>query len=126
MANDKVTAYLAQLIHPRKDEIERLRSAILAADNAISEQVKWNAPSFCWKGEDRVTMRLHPGDRLQLIFHRGTKPKNVEGFEFFDPTGRLEWPAKDRAVFTVQNADDLDHSLMAITDLAHRWMVATA
>jgi hypothetical protein len=32
---------------------------------------KWNAPSFRHAGEDRVTFRLQPGDKLQLIFHRG-------------------------------------------------------
>jgi hypothetical protein len=64
------------LRHPLKAGVVQLRAAILASNAAITEHVKWNAPSFCYGGTDRVTSRLRPGDRLQLIFHRGatTRP----------------------------------------------------
>jgi len=52
----------------------QLRAAILASDLAISEHVKWNAPSFCYGGQDRVTFRLQPRGRLQLIFPDRVRP----------------------------------------------------
>lgn len=37
-------------------------------------------PSFCHRGVDRVTFRLFPADHLQLVFDRGAKPQDSEGF----------------------------------------------
>jgi hypothetical protein len=34
-----------------------LRAAILASNDQLSEQVQWNAPSFCHDGVDRITFR---------------------------------------------------------------------
>lgn len=82
-----VDRFLAELEHPLQAEIERLRSIILTADPEISERIKWKAPSFCYRGDDRVTMRLHPPTRLQLVFHRGTKVKDSADFAFGDTTG---------------------------------------
>ena len=51
------------------------------------EHVKWNAPSFCYAGVDRVTFRLQPGNRLQLVLHRGAKVRDdAADFRFEDPT----------------------------------------
>jgi hypothetical protein len=62
-----VEQYLTDLRHPLKEGVLQLRAAILASDLAITEHVKWNAPSFCYGGQDRVTFRLQPRGRLQLI-----------------------------------------------------------
>ena len=43
------------------------------------------APSFGPGDEDRVTMRLRRGDRLQLVLHRGVAVKDASGFTFDDP-----------------------------------------
>lgn len=64
----EVAEFLQELEHPMKDGILKLRDAILASDDQITDHIKWNAPSFCYHGDDRVTFRLQPGDRLQLIF----------------------------------------------------------
>jgi len=45
MSSD-VDRFLADLEHPLKAGVEQLRAAILASDDAITEHVKWNAPSF--------------------------------------------------------------------------------
>ena len=118
-----VEAFLAGLTHGRIADIEAVRRTIRAAAPGITEQVKWNAPSFCWNGDDRVTMRLHPGDRLELIFHRGAKARDSAGFSFDDPTGRIEWAAPDRGIFRVGDpASERD----AIVALVAAWIAATA
>jgi len=118
-----VDGFLAQLKHKRLADIKALRRVILGSDPRVSEQVKWNAPSFCWQGDDRVTMRLHPGDRLQLIFHRGARTKDASGFKFSDPAGLIEWAAPDRGVLTVH---DISAQRELIIALVKAWMVATA
>ena len=50
----EVDRYLAELEHPLKPAIARLRAAIVGSDPAITEHVKWNAPSFC-HGERSTT-----------------------------------------------------------------------
>ncbi|MEQ1653125.1 MAG: DUF1801 domain-containing protein [Hyphomicrobium sp.] len=121
-----VAVFLATLTHPRKAEIEDLRHAILEVNKGITERIKWNAPSFCWNGNDRVTMRLQPGDRLQLIFHRGAKVKDATGFSFDDVSGLIEWAAKDRGVVMISDAADLVRKKPAILKLIATWMRATA
>ncbi|MEZ5937851.1 MAG: DUF1801 domain-containing protein [Hyphomonadaceae bacterium] len=118
-----VDDFLDKLSHARIDDIRALRRIILDTDKAITERVKWNAPSFCWQDDDRVTMRLHPGDRLELIFHRGVKARDAKGFSFDDPTGRIKWADADRGVLSI---DDPAQEKDDISELVAAWMSATA
>src|SRR5690349_25107702 len=102
-----VGEYLEKLVHQRKADILALRSALLGSNEGITERIRWNAPSFCYRGEDRVTFRLRPDDRLQLVFHRGAKVKDSQSFAFEDDTGLLEWAAPDRAVLTLEAPGDV-------------------
>ncbi len=105
--SDAVERYLAALDHPRRAEIAEIRESILVADERITEQIKWKAPSFCWNGDDRVTFLLQPKHGLKLIFHRGVKKQDDRGFVFDDPGGLLSWAAPDRGVL------DLDGESLA-------------
>src|SRR4051812_3629708 len=91
-----VASYLRALRHPMKDGVAALRRAILHSNAEISEHIKWNAPSFCHGGDDRVTLRLPPKGGLQLILHRGAKVTDTTGFSFADPSGLIVWAAPDR------------------------------
>ncbi len=122
---EDVERFMRELEHPLKAEISRVRSAILAASSEVTEHIKWNAPSFCIGGEDRVTFRLQPEDRFQLVFHRGSKVKDAKGFRFEDDSGLLEWAAADRAVLTFQDAKDVKAKSAAAVELVARWMEAT-
>jgi hypothetical protein len=122
---EKVDQFLQALEHPLKAEIEQIRSIILSSNEQITEQIKWNAPSFCYGGEDRVTFNLRPQDRIQLIFHRGAKVKDNSDFVFEDNTGLLKWAAKDRAILTLEGMDDVKANEAALKDLVDRWMAST-
>jgi hypothetical protein len=121
MAQPTVDEFLAELDHPRADDVRRLRAAIMAGTPGLTEHVKWRAPSFCVSGVDRVTFRLFPADHLQLVFHRGTKPQDTEGFEFGDDAGLLRWVAPDRAVLTLGDPADVAARTDAIVALVNRW-----
>ncbi|AKQ68413.1 hypothetical protein A176_005325 [Myxococcus hansupus] len=124
--SDAVERFLRELEHSRKDEVESLRSAILAAHSGISERIKWNAPSFCFKGDDRVTFKLKPRDCVQLIFHRGAKVKSAGGFSFEDRSGLLTWAAEDRAVVTLRDMKDVTAKQAALVQVVVHWMEATS
>jgi hypothetical protein len=122
---DDVDTYLRELRHPLKAGVEQLRTAILASDERITEHVKWNAPSFCVDGVDRATFRLQPGDRLQLVLHRGAEVRDDSAdFRFDDPTGMVEWVTSDRGVVTFRDLDDVEARRDAVVDLVARWVAA--
>jgi hypothetical protein len=122
---DDVDTFMAGLDHPLKAGIEQLRAAILVSNDEITEHVKWNAPSFCRAGVDRVTFRLQPGDRLQLVLHRGAKVRDDSAdFRFEDPAGLLEWVAADRAVITFRDLADVAARQAAVVEVVDRWVLS--
>jgi len=120
-----VDSYLDGLQHARKPEIEALRLLILASVPDLVERIKWNAPSFGPGADDRLTMRLHPGDRLQLILHRGAKAGADDFFRFEDPDRLIAWAAPDRGVISFADADDLATKSAALPDVLRRWVACT-
>lgn len=120
-----VETYLEALDHRRKPEVVVLRALILDAVPGLSERIKWNAPSFGKGEDDRITMRLHPGDRLQLILHRGAKAAADDLFRFEDPDKLIAWAAPDRGVVTLSDADDLANKSAALAEILRRWVACT-
>jgi hypothetical protein len=122
----EVKAFLDGLKHRRKEEVLVIQNIILSADSGITERIKWNAPSFCIDDDDRITFRLQPGDRVELIFHRGVaKRDDAATFSFKDGSGLLEWVAEDRAMVTFRDLQDVKAKSVALKDLVRRWMSAT-
>ena len=120
-----VDAYLENLEHRHKPAIQTLRRLINDAVPGLTERIKWNAPSFGPGEDDRITMRLHPGDRLQLILHRGAKAAADDLFRFEDPDKLIAWAAPDRGVVTFTDADDLKAKSVALTEILRRWVACT-
>ena len=120
-----VPTFLATCGHPRLAEIERVREAVLGAAPGLGERIKWNAPSFGYGDEDRITLRLQPGDRLEVIFHRGAKARPDPSFRFDDPHGLLTFAAPDRAWVALRDADDTEARLPALVEVARAWLAAT-
>ena len=119
---DKVNQFMSDLNHPLKAEVEAVRAIILGANPQITEHIKWNAPSFQYDDEDRVTFNLHRQDRIQLIFHRGAKVKASDDFAFEDSTGLLEWAAKDRGIVTLRDMQDVKAKEAALIEVVNQWI----
>ncbi len=123
---ETVDQFMARLDHPLKAEIEALRAIVLAANPDITEHVKWNAPSFCVAGDDRITLKLFPPSKIQLVFHRGSKVKDPAGFVFEDETGLLKWLAADRAIATFVEMPEIEQKRAQLAGLVDRWVKATS
>lgn len=119
-----VDRFLAALRHPMAGEIEAIRDIILDCNGEITEHIKWNAPSYRHRGEDRVTFRLHPRDRIHLVFHRGAK-KRSDDFAFDDPTGLLVWAAADRATLAFAGMADVEDRREKLATLVRAWIAST-
>ena len=120
----EVDQFMSALDHPLRDGIQQLRLAILTSNPGISESVKWNAPNFRYAGQDRVTFRLNPGNKLQLIFHRGARKRSdTADFAFEDTSGLMTWLSQDRAVVDFPDRASVDATQESIVSLVNRWVV---
>lgn len=120
-ADPAVDAYLRDLDHPRKPEIETLRRIVLGLSPAIREGIHWNAPSFR-KGEDFATFHLRERDRVQIVLHTGESRKRPGACPFPDPSGLLEWSDEDRALVTFLDAADVRAKRAAFEAVLHEWI----
>lgn len=122
MPND-VDDFMATLNHPLRSEIEALRAIILAIDPGIAEGIKWKAPSFFYQ-DWFATFHLRSTDRLQMILHTGAKVKAtaVDGVPIEDPEGLLKWLAKDRAMLTFANRQEIEAKRPALANLFRQWI----
>lgn len=121
---EQVEAFLAQLEHPLKPEIQHVRELVLQAKPGITEQIKWNAPSFCYQQDDRITFNLQGKGFFRLIFHLGAKARSNQTTERLiqDESGLLEWPANDRAILKFTDLSDVLEKKEALHKLVNSWL----
>lgn len=72
MSTEQVDAYMAELKHPFKAEVEAVRKIIKGVNKGIMQEIKWNAPSFSHDGEYLVTFNLWEKSACILFFIIGT------------------------------------------------------
>lgn len=117
-----VDSYLAELPGDTRATIDCLRSIVAAAHPALTERIKWNAPSFALGDVDRITLGVAPNGRVRVVMHLGAKAKSAAGFRFDDPDGLAVWPAPDRGVLTFPDAATVEVRREALSKLFSRWL----
>jgi uncharacterized protein YdhG (YjbR/CyaY superfamily) len=110
---EQVNEFMDKLDHPLKAEVQMIREIIKNVNKDITEQIKWNAPSFSYHGEYLVTFNLRRTEQIHLVFHNPFIAKV--------PSKLLEGDYKDRrmAYFTGTNDIQAKRSLLekALKDL---------
>jgi uncharacterized protein YdhG (YjbR/CyaY superfamily) len=94
---DDVNAFMFELEHPLKAEIEAVRT-IIKANRKIAERVKWNAPSFFYI-DDLATIHVKAKQHVHLIFHHPAIVKIKSAF--------LEGDYKDRRMMYFENMKEV-------------------
>lgn len=120
-----VEAWLTAQPPAIRTPVERMRALVLAAGDQVTEHIKWNGPSFCIDGEDRITVGLNPGGGVRVILHRGVKVKDAAGFNFTDKSGLIQWAASDRGVIHFPDDAAVAANAEVFADLCRRWFEAT-
>jgi uncharacterized protein YdhG (YjbR/CyaY superfamily) len=95
---EKVNEFMDKLDHPFKAEVQAIREIILNVDKLITENIKWNAPSFSHK-DYIATFNLHAKQHVHLVFHNPEIP-NVK-------SELLEGDYPDRRMAYFSNMDDV-------------------
>jgi len=122
--SEAVSTYIAQLDETVGPIVEKLRQIILDTDPEISEEIKWNAPSFYYTGEMKpfnpkeykqylIVMNLHK--RILLVFPSGAKINNDSNLL----TGDY---ADGRRLLHIGGMDDVLQKEQALRDAIKDWI----
>jgi hypothetical protein len=124
---EAVTAFLGDLEHPLKPVLQKVRAAILSADKAITEGIKWNTASFYRDGWF-ATMNVRAKTGVQIILHQGAKIRATSRLseKVSDASHLLEWLGKDRAAITFADAEDFQSKRPAFIKIIKQWAASQA
>lgn len=67
-----VDAWFAKYDNPMKDVVRRIREIVLGADRRIEECIKWQAPTFAYRG-NMASFFPKSKQHASLMFHLGAK-----------------------------------------------------
>jgi len=104
---------MEQLEHPLKAEVQAVREIILGVDKNITEEIKWKAPSFSYKGY-LVTFNLWARERVHLVFHNGVILN--------DGNNLLEGDYPDRRMMYFSDMEDIKSKRAVLEGLVRQWI----
>lgn len=119
--------FLTKFDDERKQLVEALLRAITEACPTLTETIKWNAPTFCYDGKDRMTFMLHKKDRVGLILHTGAKPKEDKKAPpmYTDDTELLDWNSNIRATISFVDLTEFSSKRELFKKAVKRWIEET-
>jgi hypothetical protein len=119
LGKDVVDAYMRDVDHPFKAEMEAVRQIILGVSPKLSERIKWNAPSF-YVEEDFAAFNPRINEYVHLIVL-------FPGGRGMDEHGNLlEGKHKDRREAKFYGLDDVAAKKPALERLVRRWLELNA
>jgi hypothetical protein len=87
-ASPEVDSWMAAYNNPQKPLVQAVREVLLAADPRVSECIKWQAPTFTYKG-NIASFFPKAKAHASLMFHKGaTIPGSFPSLEGDGPEGR--------------------------------------
>jgi hypothetical protein len=113
MATDPaVDAWFATYDNPMKDVVQRMREIVLDADPRVDECIKWQAPTFTYKGN---IASFYPKSRqhASLMFHLGAR---IPGDH-----PRLEGTGDTSRVMKVGSLDEAEAARDELVRLVRAW-----
>ncbi len=110
---EKVNAFMAELEHPFKAEVQAVREIIKNVHPGITEEVKWKAPSFSYRGY-LVTFNLWATQHVHLVFHNGAILSNDSGL--------LEGDYVDRRMMYFSDMADIKAKQPVLEQAIREWV----
>lgn len=124
-ARPSVTDLVSALDDATRGQVQLLRDIIGSLGAALTEHVKWNAPSYVLDGEDRITMNLRNKEGVvKLVLHMGaTRPEGKKGAPvLLEEEGLVEWASDIRGLIAFADADDIRAKEPALRRVLIRWL----
>lgn len=111
--NPEVDRFLEKKNHPLHKEINAVREIILATDHRVSEEIKWNSPTFIYKG-NIASFFLNAKSFVSLMFHKGAQIKDVHHL--------LEGDGKEGRVARFANLEEIKKKEKALEAIIREWI----
>lgn len=110
--NPEVDAWFLGYDNPQKDLVQAVRETILTADRRITETIKWQAPTFVYKG---TLASFFPKTKTHasLMFHKGATIKG----KFM----HLEGEGKEARTMKFADARDLKAKSAELKAVVKAW-----
>jgi len=110
---EKVNEFMDKLDHPFKTEVQAVREIIMNVNPQITEEIKWTAPSFSYKGY-MATFNLWTEKQVHLIFHNGAI--------LHDQSGLLQGDYVDRRMVYFADMEDVKSKRPALENAVKEWV----
>src|SRR5262245_24646821 len=111
--NPEVDDWFESYDNPQKPLVQAVREVILAADDRVTEAIKWKAPTFMYRG-NLASFYPRSKQHVSLMFHQGAALP--------DPAGLLEGDGDTSRVAKFTSAADLDAKAAALRGLVAAWI----
>ena len=111
--NPAVDKYLKKKAHPMTREIQRVREIILGVNPGIEETIKWNTPTFLFKG-NMASFYMNAQKHVSLMFHKGAQIK--------DKSGLLEGDGKETRTAKFSGLKDIESRKPDLVAVVKEWI----
>jgi hypothetical protein len=108
----EVDEWLARYDNPMKEVVAAMREVILAADKRVGECIKWQAPTFTYKG-NIASFFPKSKKHASLMFHKGGE---IPG-RFPNLVGE----GKEARTFKVESLADLKAKKSELAQIVRTW-----
>jgi len=107
-----VDAWFERYDNPMKPVVQRIREIVLEADPRVTETVKWQAPTFIYKGN---LASFYPRSRqhASLLFHQGARIPGTHP--------RLEGSGDTSRVMKIGSLDDAEAARTELVAIVKAW-----
>jgi hypothetical protein len=108
----EVDAWFERYDNPMAPVVQRMREIVLGADPRIDETIKWQAPTFTYKGN---LASFYPKSRqhASLMFHQGALIPGIHP--------RLEGTGDTSRVLKIATVEDAEAARPDIEAIVHSW-----
>jgi hypothetical protein len=108
----EVDAWFEKYDNPKKDVVQRVREMFLSADPRIDECIKWQSPTFMYKG-NLASFNPRSKAHVSILFHTGASiPGNHP---------RLEGAGDTARTMKIANMADAEAAKPEIESIVKAW-----
>ena len=124
-----VDEYLADQTLEKLEQINFIRQLILRIQPSLTENLKWNAPNYSFRDEDRITFNtMNKESIVKLILHMGTsKKENKKGKPVLsNDFGIVEWNSDIRGTINFRGIKDAKEKEEVLVKVLTNWLSIVA
>jgi len=119
-----IDEFLVALSPEKNEQVLLLRRYIQDAEPSLEEHIKWNAPSYIYNGEDRITFNvLNKEGAVRLVFHMGAfRKENKKAEPVLKDTSLINWVSDIRGYATFKDLNEIRSQKRSIQNVVRRWI----